>query len=117
MKELISICCPNGCHLLVDEEKGYAVSGNQCEKGAEYGKAELLHPVRTVTSTVRTTSATHPRLPVKTDRPVDKARMMEVMALLDGVTVTAPVRTGDVLLAGIFGTDANVVACRDLPES
>ena len=53
MKELICIVCPNGCHLKVDEENGYNVTGNKCERGAEYGKAELLHPVRVVTSTVR----------------------------------------------------------------
>ena len=43
MKELICIVCPNGCHLKVDEENGYNVTGNKCERGAEYGKAELLH--------------------------------------------------------------------------
>ena len=53
MKELICIVCPNGCHLKVDEENGYNVTGNKCERGAEYGKAELLYPMRMVTSTVR----------------------------------------------------------------
>ncbi|MDO4206372.1 MAG: molybdopterin oxidoreductase, partial [Lachnospiraceae bacterium] len=28
MKELICICCPQGCHLMVDEENDYAVTGN-----------------------------------------------------------------------------------------
>ncbi len=27
MKELICIVCPNGCHLKVDEENGYNVTG------------------------------------------------------------------------------------------
>ena len=116
MKELICICCPNGCHLKVDPEKGYTVSGNKCEKGAEYGKAELLHPVRVVTSTVRIEGAAHPRLPVRTDKAIDKAKMFEVMALLENVTAKVPVSCGDVLLAGILGTDANVIACRDLTE-
>lgn len=114
MKELICICCPNGCHLKVAPEKGYTVSGNKCEKGAEYGKAELLHPVRVVTSTVRIEGAAHPRLPVKTDRAIDKAKMFAVMALLDDLTVTAPVHTGDVLLSDILGTDVNLVACKDM---
>ena len=33
MKELICIVCPRGCHLLVDEEHGYAVSGISCQRG------------------------------------------------------------------------------------
>ena len=41
MKELICIVCPKGCHLKVDEENGWAVSGNSCPKGAEYGRTEL----------------------------------------------------------------------------
>lgn len=53
MKELICIVCPKGCHLKVDEENGYAVTGNTCLKGEEYGKNELLNPMRVVTSTVK----------------------------------------------------------------
>ena len=50
MKELICIVCPKGCHLRVDEDNGYAVTGNGCPRGAEYGKIELTHPTRVVTS-------------------------------------------------------------------
>ena len=116
MKELICICCPNGCHLKVDTENGYTVTGNKCDRGAEYGRNELLHPVRVVTSTVRTDSAFFPRLPVKTDRAVDKAKVFEVMALLENVTVKIPVFCGDVILPDILGTEASIVACRDLTE-
>ena len=116
MKELICICCPNGCHLQVDIENGYTVSGHKCARGAAYGKDELLHPVRVVTSTVKTTSAIYPRLPVKTDRPIDKEKMFAVMALLDDVTVSIPVSCGDVILPDILGTKVNIVACRDLKE-
>ncbi len=116
MKELICICCPNGCHLQVDDKNGYTVCGHKCERGAAYGKDELLHPVRVVTSTVKTTSAVFPRLPVKTDRAIDKEKMFGVMALLDDVTVSAPICCGDVVLPDILGTEVNVVACRDLKE-
>ena len=39
MKELICITCPKGCHLKVDEEHGYTVTGNSCPRGEEYGRA------------------------------------------------------------------------------
>ena len=35
MTELICITCPKGCHLRVDEEKGFAVTGNRCPRGAD----------------------------------------------------------------------------------
>ena len=52
MKELICIVCPKGCHLQVDEQNDYQVFGNSCPRGAEYGKNELLHPTRVLTSIV-----------------------------------------------------------------
>lgn len=114
MKELICIVCPKGCHLRVDEEYGYAVTGNGCPRGAEYGRAELTNPTRVVTSTVRCTGGAWPRCPVKTDHPIPKGLMFAVMAALDGVEVSAPVRVGQVVLENVCGTGANIVATRDL---
>lgn len=114
MKELICITCPRGCHLTVDEEHGYAVTGNACPRGAEYGRSELLHPVRTVTSTVRIQGAAIPRLPVKTDRPLPKEAVFRCMALLNTITVRAPVKAGTVLAAHILDTDVNIVATKSL---
>jgi CxxC motif-containing protein len=42
-----------GCHLKVDENDGYSVTGNTCPRGAAYGYEEATAPTRTVTSTVR----------------------------------------------------------------
>ena len=94
MKELICIVCPNGCHLKVDEEKGYAVTGNRCARGAEYGRAELLGP--------------------KTDRPVPKGKVFDVMEALKVVELTAPVTVGQVVIENVCGTGANVVATRGM---
>lgn len=114
MTNIICITCPKGCHLSVDEENGYAVTGNSCPRGAEYGKNELLHPVRVVTSTVRIDGAMLPRLPVKTDRPLPKEKMFDCMALIDSITVQSPVKAGQVLAANILGTDVNIVAAKTL---
>ena len=114
MTNIIRITCPKGCHLSVDEENGYAVTGNSCPRGAEYGKNELLQPVRVVTSTVRIDGAMLPRLPVKTDRPLPKEKMFDCMALIDSITVQSPVKVGQVLAANILGTDVNIVAAKTL---
>lgn len=101
-------------YVRVDEEKGFAVTGNSCPRGAEYGRNELQHPVRTVTSTVRIQGADLPRLPVKTDRPLAKEKIFDCMALLNTITADAPVHVGDVLAADILGTDVNIVATKTM---
>ena len=53
MKEVICTCCPQGCHLQVDEANDYKVTGNGCPNGIAYGKEELTHPTRIITSTKR----------------------------------------------------------------
>lgn len=110
MTELICIVCPKGCHLKVDEENGYAVTGNSCEKGAAYGKKELTNPTRVVTSTVRVEDGEKRRVSVKTNRDIPKGKILEAVALLDTVCLTAPVHIGDVVLEDILGTGADFVA-------
>lgn len=114
MKNLICIVCPKGCHLQVDEENGYAVTGNSCPRGAEYGKTELLHPTRVLTSTVRVEGGLHRRLPVKTVAPIPKELMFQAMEALNGASLTAPVTVGQVVIADLLGTGVDVVACRDM---
>ena len=43
MKEVICTCCPQGCHLQVDEANGYKVTGNGCPNGIAYGKEGFFH--------------------------------------------------------------------------
>ena len=113
MKEIICITCPKGCHLKVDEQT-FAVTGNSCPRGAVYGANELRNPVRVVTSTVVVDGPTR-RLPVKTDRPIPKGKMFEVMAEIAKVRVQPPVAVGDILILNVAGTDGNVVATKNLP--
>lgn len=114
MTQLICITCPKGCHLSVDEENGYTVTGNSCPRGEEYGKNELQHPVRVITSTVRIEGGLHPRLPVKTDRPLPKEKMFDCMKLINTLTVQSPVQVGQVLAANILGTEVNLVAAKTM---
>ena len=116
MKELICIVCPKGCHLHVDEENGFAVTGNACPRGEIYGKKELQNPTRTLTSTVIVEGAALTRLPVKTSTDIPKQDLLRVMRLLDGFSVNAPVEVGDVLIANIGGTGADLVATRRMPK-
>lgn len=117
MKTLICIVCPKGCHLHVDEEHGYAVTGNSCPRGIEYAQKELTHPTRVITSAVKCHGAAYPRCPVKTNRPIPKELIFQAIRTLDQLELTAPIRTGQVVVENVCRTGADFVACRDLNVS
>ena len=112
-RKITCILCPRGCAMTVTGELGnLQVSGNTCPKGLEYAINECTNPVRTVTSTVRVSNRKDTMASVKTASPVPKDKMMEVMAALRSITVSAPVKIGDVVLSDIFGT--NVIITKDI---
>ena len=105
-RNITCILCPRGCAMTVTGELGnLQVSGNTCPKGLGYAINECTNPVRTVTSTIRVSDRKDTMVSVKTASPVPKEKMMEVMAALRSITVSAPVKIGDVVLNGVFGTD------------
>ena len=116
MKNLICIVCPKGCHLSVDDENGYTVTGNSCPRGAEYGKTELIDPRRIITSTVCITAKTARRVPVKTEKSIPKGRIMDVMKALESIDVKAPVSAGDVVLKDVAGLGVNIVATKSVEQ-
>ena len=112
--ELICILCPQGCHLKVDPAKDFAVTGNTCKRGEEYGKHEIGNPTRVITSTVCIDGAELPRMPVKTDNPIPKEKIFDAMKLLDELEVKAPFESGAVVVKDICGTGTNFVSTRSL---
>ena len=101
-KQLTCILCPRGCPLIIAED--LTVTGNFCPRGEKYAIEESTNPVRTVTATVRVANRKDTMLSVKTEAPVPKEKMMDVMALLRSMTVTAPISIGEVIVADILGT-------------
>ena len=114
MKELICICCPQGCHLMVDEDNDYAVTGNSCERGAEYGRTEVMAPVRVLTSTIACEGGQILRCPVKTNGAIPKEKILEAEGLVQDVRVKAPVVIGQVILADIAGSGVDLIATKSV---
>lgn len=113
-KELICIACPMGCHLTVDIENDYKVTGNQCPRGEAYGKKELTNPTRIVTSTVKINNGIHRRIPVKSNGEIPKANIFDVMKLLDNVALSSPVHMGDLVLKNVCNTGVDIVTSRSM---
>lgn len=112
MKELICIVCPRGCHLKVDENDDYKVTGHRCARGVLYGYQEMTAPTRVVTSTVVLENAVEERCPVRTSQAVPKAKMFEVIDIVRKLKISAPVSLGQVIVPDIAGSGADLIATR-----
>jgi CxxC motif-containing protein len=112
----LCIGCPLGCRLEVDEDQGAIVEirGYDCKKGKTYAEQEHTDPRRMFTGSVTITGAHWQRLPVKTSREVPRDQITAVAAAVRRLRVAAPVHLGDVLVANILNTGADLVATRDL---
>lgn len=114
MIELICITCPRGCHLKVDENNDYKVTGNGCPRGATYGKKECIHPTRVITSSVKIEGGTQARVSVKTSQDVPKELMSDIMKEMNHVVMKAPVHRGDIVCSNICSSGADLVITKDV---
>ena len=112
MKELTCIVCPRGCHLHVDNDMN--VTGNFCPRGKEYAISELTNPVRTITSSIKVSNRPYTLVSVKTDKPVPKGKIFEVMKEIDKLSVEAPTRIGQIVKKNILGLEANIVITKNI---
>ena len=111
-KELTCIVCPLGCTINVDmDENGkiLSITGNTCPRGAKYAENEFTNPQRTITTTLRCEDGS--MVSVKTDTTIPKDKMFEAMKMINGTVVKLPVKVGDVLIEGVFGS--NVIATQN----
>ncbi len=110
------IMCPIGCEIDVETENGKVISvkGNRCPQGKAFALRELKEPMRVLTTTVKIEGADYVMLPVRTDRPVPKRKIFEIMREVSKITVKAPVRIYDVISENICGSGANLVATRSM---
>lgn len=118
MRELVCIVCPKGCRLTVEiddnSEKGYKVSGNSCDRGAEYGVREVTNPTRVITSTVKIKNGSLRRLPVRTNGAIPKDKIFECMRIINSVEIESPVNCGDILVENILDTGIDLIASRSM---
>ncbi len=112
-RELTCIICPRGCALQVEiNGEEVKVEGNACPKGAVYGHDECLHPTRTVTSIVRVANREDTMVSVKTEAPIPKEHIFDLMQIIRQTTVQAPIAIGDVVCDDVYGT--KVIATKSI---
>lgn len=121
VKKFTCIVCPVGCELTAtlsdDGKEVTSVEGNSCKRGVTYAVEELTAPKRTLTSTVRIAGAEDKLLPVRTDKPIPKGSLFDAMKIIKSVTVKAPVKIGDVLIADFIEPGINLIATKSSDEA
>ncbi len=115
-RDLICINCPMGCALHIELEDGQVISltGNTCPRGDQYGRSEVIHPVRMITTTLPVEGGDLPMVSCKTSQPVDKDVIFDVVRALEGVSVSAPIEIGQVLVSNAAGSGADIIATREI---
>lgn len=114
---LTCIRCPKGCQVTVTLKGGQvtSVAGNGCPRGDAYARKEVTDPTRVVTTVVPVSGSDVARMvSVKTAGDVPKAKVLDVVRALSGVSMAAPVHIGDVVLADVCGTGVDVIATKDV---
>jgi CxxC motif-containing protein len=112
--KITCIICPLGCEVTVlyKERITTKIEGHQCKKGIEYVKEELFYPKRILTSTMIVMDGELPLVSVKTNRPVPKDRLFDVMDCISQNNVKAPINIGDVLVKDVLNLNADIVATK-----
>ena len=109
------IACPRGCTLdITTTGEEITVTGHKCPRGKEYGEQEAVRPMRTLTTTVRTTVASRPRLPVRTSEDVPLRTFASILERIESMTVSPGVCCGDVIVSDVIGLGTDIVATDDL---
>lgn len=117
-KKMICTRCPRGCTVKAVLEDGVIVSiqGNHCKLGEAFARDELTDPKRTLTTTLKVQNGRQNVVSVKTDRPIPKTKIQEVIRALANVTVDAPVFIGDIIVEKVNGLESNIIATTTVME-
>jgi len=113
-RELPCIECPKGCRLSVDAEDGHVITltGNQCPKGAIYGRQEIENPLRTLTTSVAAVGLELPMVPVRTSLPIPKSKLAEAMEAVRGIRLSRPIAIHETVVPQFLGLPVDLIATR-----
>ncbi|WP_231936728.1 DUF1667 domain-containing protein [Mesotoga infera] len=69
-------------------------------------------PKRVLTTSIGVSNGTLPLVSVKTARPIDRARIKEIMKKIRSLSIVAPVAVGDTVVEDIDGEGTPLLATR-----
>ncbi|NJE07320.1 DUF1667 domain-containing protein [Thermococcus sp. M39] len=113
------IICPLSCDIEVKVENGEIkeIKGYTCPRGKEWAIEEITNPKRVVMSVIKVKNGNMPTVSVKTDKPIPKTKIPELMKLLAEIEVEAPIKVGQIILENPLGLDTKIVATREVEKA
>ncbi len=115
IRNLTCIECPRSCDLAVDIEncRVVKVSGEKCPKGKDYAVSEVENPQRVLTSTVSARRLSLKMVPVRTDKPIPKDKILDAAEEIRKIRLDKPVKMGEVIARNLSGLGVDLIATRD----
>lgn len=112
-KEITCIECPNGCLITAKIDNGQIINidGFTCPRGKQYAENECICPRRVLTTTVKTSDGRV--LAVKTEKPIQKAHIFDILKKINTIVVNKPVKIGEIISKNI-DEDINLIAINNL---
>lgn len=107
MKKITCIVCPNSCEILVDSNN--SVTGNKCPRGKVFALQELTNPMRALSTTVKTSFADIPVVPVKTNKEVSKQLIPDIMNAINSVVIQERLGINEIVIKNVCNTSADVI--------
>ena len=106
VRTMTCIICPRGCTLTVTTGENPTVTGNACPRGKAYGIAEVTHPMRTLTTTIRVRleDGSLSRISVKSKGEIPKDEIRSLAEKIHHTIISAPVSVGDEVIPGVVAT-------------
>jgi CxxC motif-containing protein len=113
---LTCVLCPVGCELEVGKDAAgeIQVQGNQCDKGLPFAVEEVLDPKRNLATSVLLRGTAARMVSVRLTRTVPREMLFPILKEIAKLRPEAPVRRGQVLIADVLGTGADVIATRSV---
>jgi CxxC motif-containing protein len=114
LDRLTCVLCPVSCELTVDKDAAgeIQVQGNQCDKGVPFAVEEVLHPQRNLATSVPVRGTAARMVSVRLSRTVPREMLFAILAEIAKLRPEAPIGRGQVLIADVLGTGADVIATR-----
>ncbi len=116
-KQITCILCPKSCNIIgVFYNKEIKVWGNNCKKGYDFFFEEIKENKRILTAVIPIDSKVEKTLPVRSEKPVRKNLLMDLVKELKNYSVKPPIKMGDIVLDNLLNKNINIVATRSIEK-
>ena len=117
-REFVCIICPNGCQISVEYEGTNIknIKGDECPKGKDYVKNEIINPLRVFTGSVLVENGDFSLVSVKTHIPIPKKYLKKIGEITRRIKVEAPVEIGQVVAFNLLNENVDLIATRKIEK-